>query len=87
MSDHIVWVVLFPLFGAVACALAGTWSKKICYPVSVLSMLASVWASIHTLLQAIESPAHEVSYILGGWSLDLFPGELGSNFGQIFLVL
>ena len=80
MSDHIVWVVLFPLFGAVACALAGTWAKKICYPVSVLSMTASVWASIHTLLQAIESPLHQVSYILGGWSLDLFPRGVGIEF-------
>ena len=75
MSDHIVWVVLFPLFGAVACALAGTWSKKICYPVSVLSMLASVWASIHTLLQAIQSPAHEVSYILVVGVLIFFLGS------------
>ncbi|MDB3957906.1 proton-conducting transporter membrane subunit [Opitutales bacterium] len=80
MSDSIVWIVLFPLFGAVACALGGALSKKICYPVSVLSMLATVWVSVDTLFQAIESPVHEVSYILGGWSLDLFPRGVGIEF-------
>ena len=80
MSDPIVWIILFPLFGAVLCALAGPWSKTICYPVSVLSMVASVWASVKTLLQAIEASTHEVSYILGGWSLDLFPRGVGIEF-------
>ncbi len=80
MSDHIVWIVLFPLFGAVACALSGALSKKLCYPISVISMIASVWASVHTLMQAIESPVHEISYILGGWSLDLFPRGVGIEF-------
>jgi len=87
MSDSIVWIVLFPLFGAVACALGGALSKKICYPVSVLSMLATVWVSVDTLFQAIESPVHEVSYILGGWSLDLFPRGVGLNFEPIYSVL
>jgi multicomponent Na+:H+ antiporter subunit D len=80
MSDSIVWIVLFPLFGAVACALGGAISKRICYPVSVLSMIATVWVSIDTLFQAIECPVHEVSYILGGWSLDLFPRGVGIEF-------
>jgi multicomponent Na+:H+ antiporter subunit D len=80
MSDSIVWIVLFPLFGAVACALGGAISKKICYPVSVLSMVATVWVSVDTLFQSIESPIHEVSYILGGWSLDLFPRGVGIEF-------
>jgi len=80
MSDHIVWIVLFPLMGAVACALSGALSKKLCYPISVISMIASVWASVHTMIQAIESPVHEISYILGGWSLDLFPRGVGIEF-------
>ena len=70
MSDSIVWIVLFPLAGALACALLGSFSKRICYPVSVLSMVLSVWASIQTLIQAMDSSDHQVSYILGGWSLD-----------------
>jgi len=80
MSDQIVWILLFPLIGAVLCSLSGVISKKVCYPISVLSMLASVWASVNTLMQAIESPVHEVSYILGGWSLDLFPRGVGIEF-------
>ena len=43
-------------------------------------MLGSVWASVCTLIQAIESPVHEVSYILGGWSLDLYPRGVGIEF-------
>ena len=80
MTDHIIWILLFPLFGAVLCALSGGVSKKICYPVSIFSMLGSVWASVCTLIQAIESPVHEVSYILGGWSLDLYPRGVGIEF-------
>ena len=80
MSDHIVWIVLFPLLGSVVCALSGAISKKICYPASILSMVLSVWASVQTLLQAIQSPVHEISYILGGWSLDLFPRGVGIEF-------
>jgi len=80
MSDQIVWILLFPLIGAVLCSLSGVISKKVCYPISVLSILASVWASVNTLMQAIESPVHEVSYILGGWSLDLFPRGVGIEF-------
>ena len=80
MSDHIVWIVLFPLFGAVVCALSGAISKRLCYPAAILSMVFSVWASVHTLFQAIESPIHEISYILGGWSLDLFPRGVGIEF-------
>ena len=80
MSDSIVWIVLFPLIGAVACALLGSFSKKICYPVSIISMFFSVWASIQTLMLAIDSSDHQVSYILGGWTLDLFPRGVGIEF-------
>jgi len=80
VSDSIVWIVLFPLIGAVACALLGSFSKKICYPVSIISMFFSVWASIQTLMQAIDSSDHQVSYILGGWTLDLFPRGVGIEF-------
>ena len=43
-------------------------------------MIASVWSSVHTLFQAIESPLHQVSYIQGGWTLDLFPRGVGIEF-------
>ena len=35
----------------------------------------------------MNSPEHEVSYILGGWTLDLFPRGVGINFGPIFWLL
>ena len=43
-------------------------------------MFFSVWASIQTLMQAIDSSDHQVSYILGGWTLDLFPRGVGIEF-------
>ena len=41
---------------------------------------------IETLMQAMDSSAGEVSYILGGWVLDLYPRELELNFGPIYWV-
>jgi multicomponent Na+:H+ antiporter subunit D len=80
MSDQIVWIVLFPLFGAVLCSLLGIFNKRFCYSITVLSMVGSVWASIETLMQAIESSVHEVAYFLGGWSVDFYPRGVGIEF-------
>ena len=40
----------------------------------------STWAGIETLMQAMDSSAGEVSYILGGWVLDLYPRGVGIEF-------
>ena len=80
MDNSIAWIFIFPLFGSVVCALAGFINRKIAYPISVLSMVGACWAGIQTLLQAIKSPKHEVSYLLGGWTLDLFPRGVGIEF-------
>ena len=72
MDNAIAWIFIFPLLGAVACALLGMGNRKICHPIAVLSMAGATWAGIETLLQAISSPSSEVSYILGGWTLDSF---------------
>ena len=80
MSDQIVWIVLFPLLGAVLCSLLGIFNKRFCYSITVLAMVASVWASIDTLMQAMESPVHEVAYFLGGWAVDSYPRGVGIEF-------
>ena len=80
MSDQIVWIVLFPLLGAVLCSLLGIFNKRFCYSITVLAMVASVWASIDTLMQAMESPVHEVAYFLGGWAVESYPRGVGIEF-------
>ena len=80
MENAIAWIFIFPLFGAVACALVGMRQSKLCYPISGLSMLGATWAGAETLMQAVQSPVHEVSYILGGWTLDAFPRGVGIEF-------
>ncbi len=80
MENAIAWIFIFPLIGSVLVALAGFVNRKFCYPISVLSMAGSCWAGIETLRQAMSSPSHEVSYILGGWTLDLFPRGVGIEF-------
>jgi multicomponent Na+:H+ antiporter subunit D len=79
-ENAIAWVFIFPLFGAVFCALLGMANRKVCYPISVLAMAGACWAGVETLMQAIGSRSHEVSYILGGWTLDSYPRGVGIEF-------
>lgn len=80
MENAIAWVLLFPLIGSVACALLGMANRKLCYPISVVSMVGATWAAVETLFQAVACPSAEVSYIFGGWVLDLFPRGVGIEF-------
>ena len=80
MENAIAWMFIFPLFGSVFVALAGFFNRKLAYPISVLSMAGATWAGVEVLIQAMESPNHEVSYLLGGWTLDLFPRGVGIEF-------
>ncbi len=80
MENAIAWIFIFPLFGAVIVSLLGMSQKKICYPTSVFSMIGSFVAGCVTIKQAIESPNHEVSYLLGGWTLDQYPRGVGIEF-------
>ena len=73
----------FSLFGSVACSLVGMYNRKLCHPITVLSMAGATWAGVETMLQAVASPSAEVSYILGGWTLDLSRGS-GLNSVQIY---
>ncbi len=80
MDDAIAWIFIFPLFGSVACALLGAWYRRLCHPLAVFSMLGATWAGVETMLQAVGSTSGEVSYLLGGWTLDLFPRGVGIEF-------
>ena len=80
MENAIAWILLFPLFGAVAAALFGIGNRKVCWPIGVLCMTGSFVAGVLTLLQAIDSPDHEVSYVFGGWIIDSFPRGVGIEF-------
>ena len=80
MENAIAWILLFPLFGAVAAALFGIANRKVCWPIGVLCMTGSFVAGVLTLLQAIDSPDHEVSYVFGGWIIDSFPRGVGIEF-------
>ena len=80
IENAIAWILIFPLFGSVACALLGMGNKKICYPIAVLSMAGSLWGGIETLRQVIASEVHTVSYIFGGWTLDKYPRGVGIEF-------
>ena len=84
MENAIAWILLFPLIGSVACALLGMANRKLCYPISVVSMAGATWAAVETLFQAVACPSAEVSYIFGGWVLDLSLGVWGLNFGRIY---
>ena len=50
MENAIAWIFIFPLFGAVACALLGMRNRKICYPIAVLSLAGGLWGAIETLI-------------------------------------
>ena len=80
MENAIAWILIFPLFGSVACAILGMGNKKICYRIAVLSMAGSLWGGIETLRQVIASEVHTVSYIFGGWTLDKYPRGVGIEF-------
>ena len=80
MENAIAWILLFLFSGAVAAALFGMGNRKVCWPIGVLCMTGSFVAGVLTLLQAIDSPDHEVSYVFGGWIIDSFPRGVGIEF-------
>lgn len=80
MENSIAWILIFPLFGAVFCALLGMKNRKVCWPIAVFSMIGAFWSGVETLVQAIGSHSHEVSYVFGGWILDSYPRGVGIEF-------
>jgi len=60
-----VLILLFPFLTAIVVALVGIHIKTVCWPLVLLSLAGSVWASLVTLVRVIESGT--ISYKLGGW--------------------
>jgi len=60
-----VLILLFPFLTAIVVALVGIRIKTVCWPLVLLSLAGSVWASLVTLVRVIESGT--ISYKLGGW--------------------
>ena len=79
-ENSIALVFACPLFGAMFCILAGRKTPGACHPAAVLSMAGALWGGVATLVRAIESETNEVSYLLGGWTLDAFPRGVGIEF-------
>jgi multicomponent Na+:H+ antiporter subunit D len=80
MENAIAWIFIFPLFGSVFCALLGMANRKGFWLISVFSMAGACCAGVATLMQAVRSPSHEVSYFLGGWTPPSYPLGVGIEF-------
>ena len=81
MSDNsIAFIFACPLFGAILCALLGRTKRHLCHPIAVASLGGALWGGIETLHRAMASEANEISYFLGGWTLDAYPRGVGIEF-------
>ena len=81
MSENsIAFIFACPLFGSILCILFGRKARHFCHPVAVLSLGGALWGGIETLRCGVASEANEISYLLGGWTLDAFPRGVGIEF-------
>ena len=86
MSENsIALIFVFPLFGAVFCALAGRKSRNLCHPIAVASLAGALWGGIETFRRVIASEANEVSYFFGGWNAGDYPRGVGIEFRADYL--
>ncbi len=59
-------LIIIPLLSALIIGIVGQFDKRFCHPIAVLALLGSLYASVKTLCQVLESgPVH---YRLGGWA-------------------
>ncbi|NNE92929.1 MAG: monovalent cation/H+ antiporter subunit D family protein [Verrucomicrobiales bacterium] len=61
-------IVLAPLFGALIVGLAGSRDHRICFPVVLVSLAVSLFASLGVFLQVLQSGP--VSYFMSGWDTE-----------------
>ena len=70
MIDQIPAIlVLAPLFGAMIIGLAGQKDHRACFPVALVSLLVTLFASIGAVFTVIESGP--IDYFMGGWEKPL----------------
>lgn len=60
-----ILIIIIPLLSAFLINITGWFNRRYCYPVTVLAMSGSFYASAVTLLQVVKGGA--ISYRLGGW--------------------
>lgn len=66
MTDQIPAIlVLAPLFGAMIIGLAGQKDHRVCFPVTIVSLLVSLFAAFGAVVEVVRSG--EIDYFMGGW--------------------
>jgi multicomponent Na+:H+ antiporter subunit D len=60
-----VLILLFPFLTAIVVALVGIRIKALCWPLALVSLTGSVWASLTTMFRVLETGT--IRYKLGGW--------------------
>ncbi len=60
-----ILLVITPLLFTLAVSIAGWFNRKICYPITIITLSASLYISVALLLQVVKNG--EIHYHLGGW--------------------
>ncbi len=60
-----IFVLMFPLFGAILVTLLGFWKQRLAFPITLIALGGSLFASVETLRATVE--AGDIVYYLGGW--------------------
>ncbi|MAM92465.1 MAG: CoA-disulfide reductase, partial [Opitutaceae bacterium] len=58
-------ILLFPFFASIIVALAGIRVQSVCFPLTVISLVASVLSSVSVLVRVVNDGV--IRYRLGGW--------------------
>jgi len=65
-AQYPVLIVVVPLLSAIAVSIAGMFKPRLCQPLTVLSMAATLYFALCTLLHVVAEGT--ISYRLGGWT-------------------
>ncbi|NLA39305.1 MAG: monovalent cation/H+ antiporter subunit D family protein [Methanomicrobiales archaeon] len=67
LIDHLpVLIIVIPILASLLILLAGWWDRRLCYPISLITILLQFGAAIVILLQVMREGA--IRYYLGGWA-------------------
>jgi multicomponent Na+:H+ antiporter subunit D len=64
-NDIIILMVVAPLFASIIVPIVGWRAKKLCYPLTILAVLISLFSSLITVKTVLNHGP--VQYYLGGW--------------------
>lgn len=60
-------IVTTPLFAALLVALLTLWRKQFAFPVALLGLGTTLFATIWMMIEVIHDANHKITYFLGGW--------------------